>query len=153
MLDSLTSSTHFAGPAAFGLALAGAPLGLAAAASLTAFLLWGMASHAFGAVQDVQPDREAGIGSWKTVTAKISCTVGVMYWSSPVVVSGTRAAAPANSSRGTAVTTPALASRSGCQGASVENVPAPPTSRTTRATSAAGARMSVSAVSDVSAPA
>lgn len=67
VLDSLTSSTHFAGPAAFGLALAGAPLGLTAAAALMAFFLWGMASHAFGAVQDVQPDRAAGIGSIATV--------------------------------------------------------------------------------------
>ncbi|HEX7351167.1 prenyltransferase [Brachybacterium sp.] len=67
VLDSLTSSTHFVGPAAFGLALTGAPLGLTAVASLAAFFLWGMASHAFGAVQDVQPDREAGIGSIATV--------------------------------------------------------------------------------------
>ena len=65
--DSLTSSTHFVGPAVFGLALTGAPLSLTAAASLLAFFLWGMASHAFGAVQDVQPDREAGIGSIATV--------------------------------------------------------------------------------------
>ncbi|MDN5820462.1 MAG: prenyltransferase [Brachybacterium sp.] len=67
VLDSLTSSTHFMGPAAFGLALTGSPLGLTAAASLVAFFLWGMASHAFGAVQDVQPDRAAGIGSIATV--------------------------------------------------------------------------------------
>lgn len=67
VLDSLTSSTHFVGPAAYGLALTGAPLGLTAAASLIAFFLWGMASHAFGAVQDVRPDREAGIGSIATV--------------------------------------------------------------------------------------
>ena len=65
--DSLTSSTHFVGPAVFGLALTGAPLSLTAAACLMAFFLWGMASHAFGAVQDVQPDREAGIGSIATV--------------------------------------------------------------------------------------
>ncbi|ACU84313.1 4-hydroxybenzoate polyprenyltransferase-like prenyltransferase [Brachybacterium faecium DSM 4810] len=67
VLDSLTSSTHFVGPAVFGLALSGAPVGLTAVASLVAFFLWGMASHAFGAVQDVQPDRAAGIGSIATV--------------------------------------------------------------------------------------
>ena len=67
VLDSVTSSTHFVGPAAFGLALTGAPLGLTAGASLLAFFLWGMASHAFGAVQDLAPDREAGIGSIATV--------------------------------------------------------------------------------------
>ncbi|WP_422116457.1 prenyltransferase [Brachybacterium sp. UNK5269] len=67
VLDSLTSSTHFTGPALFGLVFTGAPVGLTAVASLVAFFLWGMASHAFGAVQDVQPDREAGIGSIATV--------------------------------------------------------------------------------------
>ncbi|AXK47005.1 prenyltransferase [Brachybacterium saurashtrense] len=67
VLDSLTSSTHFVGPAVFGLALSGAPVGPTALCVLGAFFLWGMASHAFGAVQDVQPDREAGIGSIATV--------------------------------------------------------------------------------------
>lgn len=67
VLDSLTSSTHFVGPAAVGLAVSGAPLSLAALAALAAFFLWGMASHAFGAVQDIVPDREAGIGSIATV--------------------------------------------------------------------------------------
>lgn len=66
-LDSLTSATHFVGPAAFGLVLAGAPVGGPALAALSAFLLWGMASHALGAVQDIRPDREAGIGSIATV--------------------------------------------------------------------------------------
>jgi len=66
-LDSLTSAIHFMGPAAFGLALAGAPMGWTALAALSAFLLWGMASHALGAVQDIRPDREAGIGSIATV--------------------------------------------------------------------------------------
>src|SRR5699024_798430 len=72
LLDSLTSSTHFVGPAVFGLALSGAPVGLPAVASLVAFFLWGMASHAFGAVQDVQPDRDAGIGSIATEIGRAS---------------------------------------------------------------------------------
>ncbi|QCU77287.1 prenyltransferase [Citricoccus sp. SGAir0253] len=67
VLDSMTSSTHFVGPAAFGLALAGGDWTLAAVAALAAFFLWGMASQAFGAVQDVTADREAGIGSIATV--------------------------------------------------------------------------------------
>lgn len=67
VLDSVTSSTHFVGPAAVGLALTDAPLTAAALTSLAAFFLWGMASHAFGAVQDIVPDREAGIGSIATV--------------------------------------------------------------------------------------
>jgi 4-hydroxybenzoate polyprenyltransferase len=67
VLDSMTSSTHFVGPAAFGLALADGAWTLSAAASLMAFFLWGMASQAFGAVQDVTADREVGIGSIATV--------------------------------------------------------------------------------------
>jgi 4-hydroxybenzoate polyprenyltransferase len=66
-LDSITSSTHFVSPAVFGLAVAGADVTPALAAAISAFFLWGMASHAFGAVQDVSPDREAGIGSIATV--------------------------------------------------------------------------------------
>jgi 4-hydroxybenzoate polyprenyltransferase len=71
-LDSITSSTHFVSPAVFGLALAAAtsdsvtptwPL----IALLIAYFLWGAASHAFGAVQDIQADREGGIGSVATV--------------------------------------------------------------------------------------
>ena len=65
-LDSLTSAVHFVGPAAFGLVLAGGPVGATSVAALSAFLLWGMASHALGAVQDIGPDREAGIGSVAT---------------------------------------------------------------------------------------
>ena len=79
-LDSVTSSTHFVGPAAFGLALSGAPLGLTAGISLLAFFLWGMASHAFGALQDVGPDRMAGIGSIATVigaSATVRLAVGL----------------------------------------------------------------------------
>lgn len=66
LLDAMTSSTHFAGPAVFGLALAGAPVTVPVVASMVAFFLWGMASQAFGAVQDVTADREAGIGSIAT---------------------------------------------------------------------------------------
>ena len=66
-LDSVTSSTHFVSPAVYGLALAGAAVSPAMIAVLVAYFLWGMASHAFGAVQDVVADREAGIGSIATV--------------------------------------------------------------------------------------
>jgi 4-hydroxybenzoate polyprenyltransferase len=67
LLDSMTSATHFVGPAVFGLALAGATPTVPMVASMVAFFLWGMASQAFGAVQDVTADREAGIGSIATV--------------------------------------------------------------------------------------
>jgi 4-hydroxybenzoate polyprenyltransferase len=67
-LDSLTSSSHFVGPMIFGLALAGADLTEFKLLSMIfAFTLWGIASHAFGAVQDVQADREGGISSIATV--------------------------------------------------------------------------------------
>lgn len=65
--DSVTSSIHFFSPAVYGLVLAGAVWTPALVATLVAFALWGMASHAFGAVQDVAADREAGIGSIATV--------------------------------------------------------------------------------------
>lgn len=66
-LDSITSSTHFVSPAVYGLVLAGATFTPQLVALLAAFFLWGMASHAFGAVQDILPDREGGIASIATV--------------------------------------------------------------------------------------
>lgn len=66
-LDSFTSSTHFVSPAIYGLVLAGAVFTPQLWAVLGAFFLWGVASHAFGAVQDVIADREGGIASIATV--------------------------------------------------------------------------------------
>ncbi|MBD8044396.1 prenyltransferase [Arthrobacter sp. Sa2BUA2] len=66
-LDSMTSSTHFVSPALYALVLAGAEFTPGLWAVLGAFFLWGMASQAFGAVQDVLPDREGGISSIATV--------------------------------------------------------------------------------------
>jgi 4-hydroxybenzoate polyprenyltransferase len=66
-LDSLTSSTHFVSPAVYGLVLAGAFFTPALWALLAAYFLWGIASHAFGAVQDIVADREGGIASIATV--------------------------------------------------------------------------------------
>jgi len=67
-LDSLTSALHFCGPLIYALVLAGAPLLARDTWPVwVAFVLWGMASHAFGAVQDVRADREGGIGSVATV--------------------------------------------------------------------------------------
>jgi 4-hydroxybenzoate polyprenyltransferase len=65
-VDSLTSSTHFVSPAVYGLVLAGATFTAELVVVLCAFFLWGIASHAFGAVQDIVADREAGIGSIAT---------------------------------------------------------------------------------------
>ena len=66
-LDSITSSFHFVSPALFGFALTEAPLTPTLVASMLAFFMWGMASHAFGAVQDVVADREGGLASIATV--------------------------------------------------------------------------------------
>ncbi len=66
-LDSITSSTHFVSPAVYALVLAGATFTPQLWFVLAAFFLWGMASHAFGAVQDVSADREAHISSIATV--------------------------------------------------------------------------------------
>lgn len=67
VLDSMTSSFHFVSPAVYGVLLAGIRPGSAVWLTLGAYYLWGMASHAFGAVQDVTADRAGGIGSVATV--------------------------------------------------------------------------------------
>ncbi|MFJ6532203.1 prenyltransferase [Microbacterium sp. NPDC091662] len=80
-LDSVTSSTHFVSPAVVGLALAGAPVTAGAVITLGAFFLWGMAAHAFGAVQDIGPDREAGISSIATVIgARSTVRLSLSLW-------------------------------------------------------------------------
>ncbi len=65
ILDSFTSSTHFYGPLVYGLLLGGSLTGYWPA--VIAFVLWGMASHAFGAIQDVEYDRAGGISSIATI--------------------------------------------------------------------------------------
>ncbi len=65
--DSVTSSIHFFSPAVYGLVLAGADWTPSLTAVIVAFALWGVASHAFGAVQDILADRTAGIASIATV--------------------------------------------------------------------------------------
>ena len=64
-LDSITSSIHFVGPMVFAIALAGfQPQAWPYALAL---FLWGIASHAFGAVQDVIPDRQGNLKSIATI--------------------------------------------------------------------------------------
>lgn len=63
-LDSINSACHFVGPMLFGLIYGGStnlylPI-------LIAFMLWGMASQALGAIQDIAPDRSANIHSIAT---------------------------------------------------------------------------------------
>jgi 4-hydroxybenzoate polyprenyltransferase len=64
VLDSITSSLHFVSPAIYGFLLTTLPV--SAWWGLAAFFLWGMASHAFGAIQDIHADRQAGIASIAT---------------------------------------------------------------------------------------
>lgn len=65
-LDSLTSAVHFVSPAVYGWVLAGASVQAEQWLVFGAFLLWGMASHALGAIQDIVPDRQGGLSSIAT---------------------------------------------------------------------------------------
>lgn len=65
VLDAMTSSLHFVGPMLFALTLTG--LTNSAWPFIIAFFLWGMASQAFGAVQDIIPDRAGSLQSIATV--------------------------------------------------------------------------------------
>jgi len=86
-LDSLTSSTHFVSPALYGLVLAGATFTPQLWAVLAAFFLWGIGSHAFGAVQDVVPDRQGGIASIATALgARWTTRVAVIAWALAAIV-------------------------------------------------------------------
>ncbi|ERG65290.1 hypothetical protein L332_12675 [Agrococcus pavilionensis RW1] len=87
LLDSITSSTHFVSPAVYGLVLAGADWTPQLVAILVAFFCWGMASHAFGAVQDVVPDREGGIASIATVLgARATVRLAIALWAAAGVL-------------------------------------------------------------------
>lgn len=65
LLDSVTSSLHFVGPLLYAYSLVDTTQ--AGWLVAVAFFCWGMASQAFGAVQDIVPDREAKIRSIATV--------------------------------------------------------------------------------------
>ncbi len=99
-LDSFTSSFHFVGPLLYALSLTHFPH--QAWPWIIAFFLWGMASHALGAIQDIIPDREGKIASiataigaratlWISLLLYIAATVivaiqGIMY--SAIVLAG-----------------------------------------------------------------
>ena len=107
VLDSVTSSLHFSTPAWFAVTLlaggvggdsaaAGAGSGVlgsgvsaAGVLGLIAFFLWGMASQAFGAVQDIGPDREAGLKSIATAFgARGTVAVAVALYAAAAVLMG-----------------------------------------------------------------
>lgn len=65
LLDSITSSFHFIGPFVFALSYLPHAF-IAALPLLVSFFLWGIASHALGAIQDIIPDRAGGLHSIAT---------------------------------------------------------------------------------------
>lgn len=66
VLDSATSAAHFATPAMVGAAMVDPQISAPFWFAIGAFFLWGMASHALGAVQDIHADREGGLTSVAT---------------------------------------------------------------------------------------
>jgi lycopene elongase/hydratase (flavuxanthin-forming) len=66
VLDSVTSSAHFVTPALVGATITAGTTDHNFWFAAGAFFLWGMASHALGAVQDVRADREGGLSSIAT---------------------------------------------------------------------------------------
>ena len=64
LLDSFTSAFHYTSPFLYGIFFAGGENWYLPA--YITFYVWVMANHAFGAIQDITPDREAGIGSVAT---------------------------------------------------------------------------------------
>lgn len=86
VLDSITSSIHFVGPMVYAMVLTG--LQPHYVPYIVAFFLWGLASHAFGAVQDIIPDRKGGLASIATVfgARATSRLVTVFYLVSSVIV-------------------------------------------------------------------
>lgn len=86
VLDSVTSSIHFVGPMVYALVLTGfTPQYLP---YIIAFFLWGAASHAFGAVQDIIPDRQGKLASIATVLGAPATTriVFLLYVTASVLL-------------------------------------------------------------------
>lgn len=85
-IDSMTSSLHFVGPLIFAVSFSG--FTRENIVIIIGFFLWGMASHAFGAVQDIVADKAGGIGSIATVIgAKYTVWLsGALYATSGIVI-------------------------------------------------------------------
>lgn len=94
IIDSITSSIHFTGPAVYGLVLTG--FTAAAWPYIIALFLWGMASHALGAVQDIIPDKKGKIASIATVFgARITVSLVILLYaaaSAIIILQGVPAA-------------------------------------------------------------
>lgn len=85
-LDSITSSSHFVLPAVAGFLVTGLPVADLPWVVLGGFFAWGIASHALGAIQDVEYDRAAGIGSIATALgARPTAVIALVGYSLAVV--------------------------------------------------------------------
>lgn len=86
VIDSITSSLHFTGPALYGLLLT--QFEPSAWPFVIALFFWGMASHALGAVQDIIPDRTGKILSIATVFgAKLTMRIVlVLYLAAALII-------------------------------------------------------------------
>lgn len=85
VLDSITSSIHFVGPMVYALTLTGFTMDYIP--YIVAFFLWGIASHAFGAVQDIRPDRAGGLASVATAFgAKTTMRLVIFLYASASVI-------------------------------------------------------------------
>lgn len=76
ILDSITSSAHFVLPTVVGATMVDPQVGGYFWVAIGAFFLWGMASHALGAVQDIYADREGGLTSVATELGARTTTRG-----------------------------------------------------------------------------
>jgi len=83
-LDSITSSIHFVGPMVFAIAVTG--FNPVAWPFALALFLWGIASHAFGAVQDVIPDRAGNLSSIATIIgARATVWLSIVLYAAAVI--------------------------------------------------------------------
>jgi len=83
-LDSITSSIHFVGPMVFAIAVTG--FNPVAWPFALALFLWGIASHAFGAVQDVIPDRAGNLSSIATIIgARATVWLSIILYAAAVI--------------------------------------------------------------------
>lgn len=87
VLDSITSSIHFVGPLVYALALT--QFTPAAWTIVASFFLWGIASHAFGAVQDIIPDRAGGLSSiatWLGAKTTMRAVIGLYALAAVILI-------------------------------------------------------------------
>jgi 4-hydroxybenzoate polyprenyltransferase len=89
-LDSTTSALHFVLPAVCGFLVTGLPPADLPWLVLGGFAAWGIASHAIGAIQDIEYDRAAGIGSIATALGgRATAVVSLAGYAVAVVVAAT----------------------------------------------------------------